>query len=208
MISTNTAGGTHHASPSQGAGYTILNDLAITAHFLTDEELNGGSVRGVKRVLVVDCDVHQGDGTAKFSSDILKGRLFTLSLHCASNYPRYKAQSTYDVGLPDNMKDDEYMEILETSLDCAIREVDPHFILYDAGVDVYEHDNLGRLKISEEGIRRRDRHVLETCIRFGIPVVGVIGGGYDRDVDALARRHAIVHEEAAALWRKYKLWIQ
>ena len=207
MISTNTAGGTHHAGPNEGAGYTILNDLAITTHFLTNEELNGGSVKGIERVLVVDCDVHQGDGTAKFTN-ILQGKLFTLSLHCSSNYPRLKAQSTYDVGLSDNMKDDEYMEILEYSLDKAIHEVDPHFILYDAGVDVYEHDSLGRLKITEDGIRKRDRHVLETCVRLGIPVTGVIGGGYDKDIHALARRHAIVHEEAAALWRKYQLWIQ
>ena len=207
MIATNTAGGTHHASRSEGAGYTILNDLAVTANFLTDEVLNGGTVRGVERVLVVDCDVHQGDGTAKFGH-VLRNRLYTLSLHCASNYPRIKAQSTYDIGLPDNMRDDEYMHVLEFSLDRAIREVEPNFVLYDAGVDVYEHDSLGRLKISEDGIRRRDRYVLETCIRLGIPVVGVIGGGYDKDVDALARRHAIVHEEAADLWRKYKLWLQ
>jgi acetoin utilization deacetylase AcuC-like enzyme len=207
MIATNTAGGTHHAHRCGGAGYTILNDLAITANFLTDEELNGGSVRGVNRVLVVDCDVHQGDGTAKFG-DLGNGRLYTLSLHCSSNYPRLKAQSTYDVGLSDGMRDDEYMETLEVALDRALREVDPDFVLYDAGVDVYENDSLGRLKITEDGIRRRDGFVLETCLRLSIPVVGVIGGGYDKDVDALARRHAIVHEEAAALWRKYQCWIQ
>jgi len=207
-LATNAAGGTHHAHATMGAGYTVLNDLAIAANFLMDGGLNGGTVRGVTRVLVVDCDVHQGDGTAKFGTDLgtKGGQLFTLSLHCGSNYPRYKANSTYDVALPDGMQDDEYMQVLEHSLDRALEETDPHFVLYDAGVDVYENDRLGRLNISEDGIRRRDRWIMERCVSTGIPVVGVIGGGYDRDVDALARRHAIVHEEAAYVWRKYKMW--
>ena len=203
-----------------GAGYTILNDLAICANYLLEESLNGGTVTGVERVLVVDCDVHQGDGTAMFGGLVRRGgfsssnkndrkqRLFTLSIHCASNYPRYKARSTYDVGLPDGMGDEEYLSILEKSVEQALAEVDPHFVLYDAGVDVYIHDTLGRLKLTEEGIRRRDRWVLDRCVSAGIPCVGVIGGGYCKDVDELARRHAIVHEEAAYVWRKHKLWIQ
>lgn len=210
-LATNTAGGTHHAHSTMGAGYTILNDLAITANFLMDEKLNGNTVQGVTKVLVVDCDVHQGDGTAKFGTELgSKGgqrrQLFTLSLHCASNYPRYKANSTYDIGLSDGMRDEEYMQVLEDSFNHAVEETDPDFILYDAGVDIYVDDRLGRLNISEDGIRQRDRWIMEKCVSKGIPVVGVIGGGYDRDVDALARRHAIVHEEAAYVWRKYKMW--
>jgi acetoin utilization deacetylase AcuC-like enzyme len=205
-IASNLAGGTHHAHPTMGAGYTILNDLAVAANFLTDEELNLGSIRGINRVLVVDCDVHQGDGTAKFEKLKQNGRLSTLSIHCASNYPRLKAHSTYDVGVADGIEDDEYIEILQESVNKAISEVDPDFVLYDAGVDIYEKDKLGRLKVSESGIRQRDRWVLERCVGSQIPVAAVIGGGYDQDVDALARRHAIVHEECAYVWRKYNMW--
>jgi len=177
-----------------------LNDLAVATHVLVAEE-------GVKRVLVVDCDVHQGDGTAKFgAAGMLKGKMFTLSLHCASNYPRIKASSTFDVGLEDGLEDDAYMAILESSVNRAIAQVGPDFVIYDAGVDIYEGDKLGRLSVSEAGIRRRDRWVLERCVAAGIPVAAVIGGGYDRDVDALARRHAIVHDECGFVWRKYEMW--
>jgi acetoin utilization deacetylase AcuC-like enzyme len=187
-----------------GAGYTILNDLARAANFITNEELNQGSITGVKRVLVIDCDVHQGDGTAKFN--LLKDRLFTLSIHCASNYPVPKAHSTYDIGLSDGIKDEEYLQVLQESVTKAFAEVEPDFVLYDAGVDIFENDKLGRLKVSEKGIRKRDRWVIESCASLGIPVTAVIGGGYDADVDALARRHAIVHEECGFVWRKYNMW--
>eukprot|EP00525_Craspedostauros_australis_P002040 CAMPEP_0198124410 /NCGR_PEP_ID=MMETSP1442-20131203/39831_1 /TAXON_ID= /ORGANISM="Craspedostauros australis, Strain CCMP3328" /LENGTH=435 /DNA_ID=CAMNT_0043783795 /DNA_START=416 /DNA_END=1724 /DNA_ORIENTATION=+ len=212
-IAGNVAGGTHHAHPAGGAGYTILNDFAVATNFLINADLHRGSVPHIDRVLVVDCDVHQGDGTAKFSTqwkdgddDALKDRLFTLSMHCASNYPRLKAHSTYDIGLHDGCTDDEYMEALTTNVERAITEVRPDFVFYDAGVDVYEHDKLGRLKVSESGIRQRDRWVLDRCVSSGIPVAAVVGGGYDKDVDALARRHAIVHEECSYVWRKHQMW--
>jgi len=224
-LATNAAGGTHHAHSEMGAGYTILNDLAVTANYLIKN--HGGKGQGPRRrprgggeeggkegegasvqtVLVIDCDVHQGDGTAKFANILGKG-LVTLSLHCESNYPTLKANSTYDVGLPDGMEDDAYMEVLETSVLRAIEETRPDFVLYDAGVDVHEDDFLGRLGLTEGGIRRRDRWVMETCVERGIPIVGVIGGGYDKDPVALARRHAIVHEEAAYVWRKHKMWMR
>jgi acetoin utilization deacetylase AcuC-like enzyme len=203
-IASNTAGGTHHAHMTMGSGYTILNDLAVTTRVLTRQY-----PETVRRVLVVDCDVHQGDGTAKFhaSSDLpLHGKLFTLSLHCASNYPTLKANSTIDVGLPDGMEDEAYLQILESTLERAVGQIQPDFVLYDAGVDVYANDRLGRLKLSEMGIRLRDRLVLDYCVTNGIPVATVVGGGYDRDVDALARRHALVIEEAAYVWRKHNLW--
>jgi acetoin utilization deacetylase AcuC-like enzyme len=98
------------------------------------------------------------------------------------------------------------LEILEESVNRALHEVDPDFVLYDAGVDVFAKDRLGRLKISEDGIRQRDRWVLNRCVTAGIPVAAVVGGGYDQDVDALARRHAIVHEECAFVWRKHNMW--
>lgn len=218
-IAANLAGGTHHAHPSGGAGYTILNDLAITANLLTKASLatnnstdNDYSAFGpngrVERVLVIDCDVHQGDGTAQYSTLWEKDRrLFTLSIHCESNYPFLKHNSTYDVGLHDRCNDEEYLDALKTSVDKAISEVRPDLVLYDAGVDVYLHDKLGRLDLTEEdGIRQRDRWVLDRCVSLGIPVAAVVGGGYDKDLDALGRRHAIVHEECAYVWRKHKLW--
>lgn len=197
----NVAGGTHHASPTGGAGYTILNDFAIATYVLT--QVN----RVIDRVLVIDCDVHQGDGTAKFGAlPILKDHLFTLSLHCASNYPQLKAHSTYDVGLEDGLQDEEYLSILRDNVMRAVEEVNPDLVFYDGGVDVFEDDRLGRLKISKNGIRRRDRWVLDYCASHGVKVAAVVGGGYDKDVQALARRHAIVHEEASYVWRKYRLW--
>ena len=105
-------------------------------------------------------------------------------------------------------KDEEYLKELEQGLDCAMKEIKPDFVLYDAGVDIFEGDSLGRLKISEDGIRKRDRFVLERCITANVPVVGVIGGGYDKDVYLLAKRHAILFEEAAKLWRKHRLWMK
>ena len=110
------------------------------------------------------------------------------------------------MGVADKLEDEEYLSILEESVDHAIAEVDPDLVLYDAGVDIYSEDKLGRLRVSEDGIRRRDRWVLERCVQAGIPVAAVIGGGYDKDVTALARRHAIVHEECAYIWRKYQMW--
>ncbi|KAL3903239.1 MAG: hypothetical protein SGILL_010520 [Bacillariaceae sp.] len=172
-IAANVAGGTHHAHPNGGAGYTIFNDLAVTANFLTDERLHGGSTPGIERVLVIDCDVHQGDGTAKFSTLWKDDRLATLSMHCASNYPQQKAHSTYDIGLRDKCEDDEYLQILEECVNRALSEVQPDFVLYDAGVDVYEKDKLGRLRISENGIRQRDHWVLNRCVSLGIPVAAV-----------------------------------
>ena len=238
-IAANLAGGTHHAHPEGGAGYTILNDLAIATDLLTkayassssssgaalndcgddddDPTASGGNTNRVvvDRVLVIDCDVHQGDGTAQYStlwdeSDDRRDRLFTLSIHCESNYPFQKHNSTYDVGLPDRCNDKDYLAALEKSVNKAIAEVDPHLVLYDAGVDVYKHDKLGRLDLSEEGgIRRRDRWVLDRCVSLGIPVAAVVGGGYDKEsIDALGRRHAIVHEECAYVWRKHKMWLR
>ena len=204
-MASHAAGGTHHAHPFMGAGYTILNDLAVAAHVLTSDPAFSSTIR---RVLVIDCDVHQGDGTAQFHTpgQPLEGRLFTLSLHCASNYPHPKAFSTVDVGLPDKVRDDEYLQILRESVEDVVEQVQPELVLYDAGVDVYEGDRLGRLHLSENGIRRRDRFVIDYCVHRNIPVATVIGGGYDHDVHALARRHALVLEEAAYVWRKYKLW--
>mmetsp|Transcript_10260 Transcript_10260/g.15013 ORF Transcript_10260/g.15013 Transcript_10260/m.15013 type:complete len:208 (-) Transcript_10260:158-781(-) len=161
--------------------------------------------------------VNRGDGTAKFGPifngngnksgvDLQNDSLITLSMHCDSNYPSYKAHSSYDVPLPDKMGDEEYLKVLKENVERALQETKPDFVLYDAGVDVHRDDLLGRLWLSEDGIRARDRWVIEKCVKDGIPVAAVIGGGYDKDETVLASRHAIVHEEAAYIWRKYKMW--
>lgn len=225
-IASNLAGGTHHATYNYGSGYTILNDLAIASNYLTNPIFhipysdsqsrsihNHGTTEEAaealrKTVLVIDCDVHQGDGTAKFTSQgiIPSERMVTLSIHCQDNYPFPKATSTYDVGLPSNIRDEDYLEAVQLSVTQALNEWNPDFVLYDAGVDIYENDSLGKFCISMDGIRQRDRWILDTCVMRKIPIAAVIGGGYDKNPHSLAQRHAILHEECASIWRTYKMW--
>ena len=185
------AGGTHHAHYDFGSGYCVLNDLAITAMTLLAQNK-------VNRLLIFDCDVHQGDGTAA----ILCGepRAVTCSIHCEKNFPARKQQSDIDVELPPGTKDDQYLEAVQHTLEQAIQVHQPDLILYDAGVDIYQDDPLGLLDISLAGIRTRDALVIETAMTQNIPIATVIGGGYDRDEMALARRHALVVEEAHRCW--------
>mmetsp|Transcript_24916 Transcript_24916/g.59165 ORF Transcript_24916/g.59165 Transcript_24916/m.59165 type:complete len:381 (+) Transcript_24916:3-1145(+) len=208
-LASHVAGGTHHAHPTGGTGFTILNDIAVASQYLLDNTHK--HKQKIQKVLVIDLDVHQGDGTAKFntaydSDPERAGQLFTLSMHCASNYPHPKAHSTYDIGLPDKCNDDEYLQVLQENVDLALEEVRPDFVLYDAGVDVFKDDKLGRLSLTIDGIRKRDRFVVERCVDSGIPIAAVVGGGYDVDVNKLARRHAIIHEECAYVWRKNQMW--
>lgn len=190
-IACHLAGGTHHAHRDFAAGFCILNDLAVTALALLAQEK-------VRRVLIFDCDVHQGDGTA----NILAGepRAFTCSIHCEKNFPTRKARSDMDVNIGKGVTDDEYLAQVKHTFDAAVDANRPDLVLYDAGVDIYEKDPLGLLNISLAGIRERDRMVLKACKSLGLPVATVIGGGYDDDRVALARRHAIVTEEAFAVW--------
>jgi len=154
----------------------------------------------VKRVLIFDCDVHQGDGTAA----ILAGdpELFTCSIHCEKNFPTRKSRSDLDVGLPVGLEDDGYLAVVEETLSDLLRQLQPDLVLYDAGVDVYAGDPLGRLAVSLTGLAERERQVLTLCREHGVPVATVIGGGYDDDRPALARRHALVVEAAHQLWRQ------
>jgi acetoin utilization deacetylase AcuC-like enzyme len=188
-VACHLAGGTHHAHYDFGSGFCVLNDLAVTARAL----LAGNQVN---RVLVFDCDVHQGDGTAAILAD--EPRAFTCSIHCEKNFPARKQRSDLDVGLDRGLTTDGYLVTVEQALDHCLERVRPDLVLYDAGVDIYENDPLGLLRVSEAGIAERDRLVLERCLSTGIPVATVIGGGYDDDRYALARRHAIVVEQA---WR-------
>lgn len=186
-IACNTAGGSHHARRAQGAGFCTFNDVGVAANVLIAE--------GIDRILVVDCDVHQGDGTADIFRD--EARVFTFSLHNERNYPARKIPSDLDVGLPDATGDDAYLEVLSSVLPELTAKVRPEIIFYNAGVDPHFDDRLGRLALTDEGLKARDRMVIGHAGELGIPICGVIGGGYSRDVEALAARHAILFETAA-----------
>ena len=195
-VAVNTAGGTHHAHRSHGSGFCIFNDLAVTAKRVL--------ARGaVDRVLIVDLDVHQGDGTASILAD--DPRVYTLSVHCEDNFPHKKAISSRDVALPSGTKDDEYIKSTEAALREALQEHKPGLVLYDAGVDVHEADDLGGLQITDEGLIRREALVLDTCVGNGVPVAAYVGGGYDKDIAALARRHCILHHVAREIFESNKL---
>ena len=179
-FAANTAGGSHHALADTGAGYCVFNDLAVAAVRLVEE----GSVR---RLLVVDCDVHQGDGTAS----LLAGRegLATYSIHAAKNFPVRKARSTVDVPLADGTGDDEYLETLERTLAALLDDQRPELVLYQAGVDPFAGDRLGRLALTLEGLRAREELVARMMRRRGIPLASTVGGGYGDDALEIARRH-------------------
>ena len=189
-IACNTAGGSHHAARDYGSGFCTFNDVAVASRRLLDE----GAVR---QVLVVDLDVHQGDGTAFIFAD--EPRVFTWSVHGAKNFPVRRARSDLDVDLPDGTEDAAYLAAVAEHLPRLLREVRPDLVFYNAGVDPHRDDRLGRLALSDEGLAARDRYVLTACREAGVPVAGVIGGGYGRDEEALARRHAHLHREAARL---------
>ena len=183
----NTAGGTHHAFPSYGSGFCIFNDLAIASRVLQNCGL-------VKKILIVDCDVHQGDGTAFiFQND---DSVFTFSMHCEANFPGRKQQSDLDVPLPVGLDDDGYLQILASHLSNLLTEVKPDLVLFDAGVDTHVSDRLGKLALTDFGIYRRERMVLSTCKAAGYPIASVIGGGYGKDMSALVYRHSLLHRAA------------
>ena len=195
-LACNTAGGSHHAFADFGSGFCVFNDVAVAARVLLSENL-------IERALVVDLDVHQGDGTAKiFEAD---PRVFTFSMHCRTNFPLRKQAGDLDLALEPDLGDDAYLRLLAEHLPGLLQDFRPNLVFLNAGVDPHVDDRLGRLALSEEGLWRRERLVLETCIRAGIPVVGVIGGGYAPDPDALARLHSILHRVAGEVWRAARL---
>ncbi|WP_297507660.1 histone deacetylase [uncultured Caulobacter sp.] len=189
-IACNTAGGSHHAAADSGAGFCVFNDVAVAARRLQAEGLVG-------QVLVVDLDVHQGDGTARIFED--DPSVFTFSMHAEKNFPHRKATSDLDIELADGTGDEPYLEKLGTVLPDLLAAVRPDLVFLNAGVDPHADDKLGRLSLSDEGLRRREALVLGACLSSEIPVVGVIGGGYDADIDRLAGRHAILHRTAKSL---------
>jgi acetoin utilization deacetylase AcuC-like enzyme len=179
-FAANSAGGSHHALADTGAGYCVFNDLAIAAVRLVDEGT-------VNRLLIVDCDVHQGDGTAALTAG--RPGIATYSIHAEKNFPVRKARSTLDVPLPDGTGDDEYLETLEGTLLPLVESFRPELILYQAGVDPFEGDRLGRLSLSQEGLDARDRLVAGIARDRGIGVASTPGGGYGPDGMEIAARH-------------------
>jgi acetoin utilization deacetylase AcuC-like enzyme len=191
-LACNTAGGTHHAFPDYGSGFCFLNDMAVAARLALQEGR-------AEKILIVDLDVHQGDGTAFIFRD--EPRVFTLSLHCTKNFPFRKQPSDLDIGLPDGTDDEDYMKILTDTLPGLLDQVRPDLVLYDAGVDPHVHDKLGKLALSDFGLYRRDRYTIETCLDVGVPIACVIGGGYASVRSDLPPRHAILHRAAGDVWK-------
>jgi acetoin utilization deacetylase AcuC-like enzyme len=190
----NAAGGTHHAFPDYGSGFCIFNDLATAARVLLAEGL-------VRRVLIVDLDVHQGDGTAAiFQTD---PRVFTFSMHCGINFPGTKQTSDLDVALAEGLEDLEYLQTLDRHLPGLLQDFQPDLVLYDAGVDPHVADLLGKLALTDRGLFCRDMQVLSACAKGGYPVAYVIGGGYGADLDGLVDRHALVFRAAQEVFQRY-----
>jgi acetoin utilization deacetylase AcuC-like enzyme len=188
-MAANLAGGTHHAFADHGEGFCVLNDVAVAIADL----MHSGQVR---RPLVVDLDVHQGNGTAAIFAEC--PQVYTLSLHGEHNYPAQKPPSTQDVGLPDGTGDLAYLDALRRALNKAVEAHEPDFVLYIAGVDVVAGDRYGRLALSEDGLRARERSVIERVREARIPLTIVLGGGYAVSTLRTAQLHAIVFEEALA----------
>ena len=190
-IACSTAGGTHHAHTGFGSGFCIFNDLAVAARMMQREAR-------VDRVLIVDLDVHQGDGTAAIFAD--DDSVFTFSVHCEKNFPFRKQPSDLDIALPVGLADDAYLAVLARHLPRLLETVQPDLVFYDAGVDPHEDDLLGKLALSDAGLSERDGYVLAACADRSIPVACVVGGGYANDRDLLARRHTLLHRAATDLF--------
>jgi acetoin utilization deacetylase AcuC-like enzyme len=190
-VSANLGGGTHHAFADHGEGFCVLNDMAVAIRALGAEGL-------IRRAAVVDCDVHQGNGTAAiFASD---PEVFTLSLHGEKNYPLLKQQSTLDVALSDGTEDDEYLGLLDASLARVFDHFRPDIVFYQAGVDPYRDDRLGRLSLTIDGLIERDLMVLGNCSARRIPCVITLGGGYARDVADTVEAHCNTVRAARAVF--------
>jgi len=180
-ISLNVAGGTHHAFSNRGEGFCLLNDFAIAAHYLL-------SNKKASKILIVDLDVHQGNGTA----EIFQGNssVFTFSMHGARNYPMHKEKSDLDIGLDDGCSDETYLNLLRLYLPKLIEDEKPDFIFYQCGVDILSTDKLGRLSVSIEGCKERDRIVLENAKQKNLPICCAMGGGYSLRIQHIIEAHA------------------
>lgn len=190
-VAMNIAGGTHHAFTNRGEGFCLLNDQALASHYLLQNKL-------VKRILIVDLDVHQGNGTAEIFQD--NPHVFTFSMHGKHNYPLKKEKSDLDIELPDGIKDKNYLNLLEENLDKAWGIHQPDFVFYQSGVDIIESDKLGRLGVSLDGCKQRDKIVLKKCWLQKIPVVCSMGGGYSPKIYDIVEAHANTYRVAVDIY--------
>ncbi|GAB4248517.1 MAG: histone deacetylase [Ekhidna sp.] len=190
-VAMNIAGGTHHAFTDRAEGFCLLNDIAIAARYLLNKEL-------VSQILVVDLDVHQGNGTAEIFRD--EPRVFTFSMHGEHNYPLQKEESDLDVPLKDGTNDSVYLNLLDRHLNHLIDSVQPDFIFFQSGVDVLQTDKLGRLGLSIEGCKRRDELVLKVARSNQIPLVASMGGGYSADIRDILEAHANTYRLAQSIY--------
>ena len=190
-VALNVAGGTHHAFKDRGEGFCLLNDIAVAADYLLSNQL-------ARQILVVDLDVHQGNGTASIFHD--NDLVFTFSMHGGKNYPLKKEISDLDIPLPDGIDDQSYLMLLEYHLPKLIDEVQPDFIFYQSGVDILATDKLGRLGLSHQGSKSRDRFVMDCCIKNDIPVAISMGGGYSEKLSDIVEAHANTFRLAAELY--------
>jgi acetoin utilization deacetylase AcuC-like enzyme len=186
-LGLNLAGGTHHAYADHGEGFCILNDIAIAARFILNKKL-------VSKILVVDLDVHQGNGTAKIFEQ--QPEVFTFSLHGASNYPHHKEKSDLDIALPKGTGDEDYLQILNDNLKTTITTFKPEIIYYQAGVDVLDTDKLGTLNLSKKGCLLRDEMVIKACKSSNVPLVIVMGGGYSERLADIVDAHCNTYRMA------------
>ncbi len=186
-IACHIAGGTHHSHYNFGSGYCVFNDLAYTSIQLINKNL-------VKKILIFDCDVHQGDGTASILEK--NDNVFTCSIHCKNNFPARKSISDFDVELEDNLDSAQYLNVLKYTLKECINRFKPDLVLYDAGVDIHINDELGKLKVDDDGLKTRDETVLNYFKTLSIPIATVIGGGYSKNNSELAQRHSSVFKAA------------
>jgi len=190
-VAMNIAGGTHHSYSYKGSGFCVINDIAIAANYLLNEQL-------AKQILVIDLDVHQGDGTAQIFQQ--ENRVFTFSMHGAKNFPSRKQQSDLDIGLPDKITDAFYLKTLRATLPKLLKEVAPDFIFYLSGVDIIASDKLGRLSCSIQGCKERDRIVLQACKDHNIPVAASMGGGYSEKLAHIIEAHANTYRVAKEIY--------
>ncbi|MDE8602343.1 histone deacetylase [Marinomonas sp. RSW2] len=195
-LACHLAGGTHHAHPSHGSGFCIFNDLAVAALAMVESGK-------AKKILILDCDVHQGDGTIVFFED--STNIIPVSWHCEENYPQIKQTAGINIAIPKGADDQEYLSILKSTLPAILAKHQPDFIFYDAGVDVHKDDRLGYVNLSDDGIFTRDKYVIETCVTLNLPTACVIGGGYDRQEENVAWRHSLLHQAANQIWKEYFL---
>jgi acetoin utilization deacetylase AcuC-like enzyme len=190
-IGANLSGGTHHAYAGHGEGFCLLNDIAIAAQYLLDQ-------KSIKKILIVDLDVHQGNGTAKIFEK--EDRVFTFSIHGKDNYPLHKEKSDRDIELPNTISDEEYLDVLQTNLDQLIYSVKPEFIFYQSGVDVMKGDRLGKIGLSRDAVKRRDSIVISQCYNQKIPLVITMGGGYSNLLKDLVDAHCNTFRQAVRIY--------